>query len=74
MLGSVVAQRQGVGRVIKRSRVRAPATAQLRNDYGQVVHTQLPRRRHSSLVSRVVKLGTFTFREDDRCTDHSVFC
>ena len=33
-----------------RSRVRSPARARLRNDSGQVVHTQLPRRRHSSLV------------------------
>ena len=29
------------------------------DDSGQVVHTQLPRRRHSSLVYRVVKLLTF---------------
>jgi len=32
----------------------------LRNESGQVVHTQLPLRWHSSLVYRVVKLGTFT--------------
>ena len=31
------------------------------DDSGQVVHTQLPRRLHSSLVYRVVKLGTCTF-------------
>ena len=39
-----------------------PGQARLRNDSGQVVHTQLPRCRHSSLVytCRVVKLGTFT--------------
>ena len=30
------------------------------DDSGQVVHTQLPQRWHSSLVYRVVKLGTFT--------------
>jgi len=41
------------------SRVRFPARARLRNDYGHVVHTQLPRRWHSSLVYRVIKLGTF---------------
>jgi len=35
--------------------------ARLRNESGQVVHTQLPRRWHSLLVYRVVKLGTFTF-------------
>ena len=43
----------------KRSRDRSTARVRLRNDSGQVVHTQFPRRRHSSLVSRVVKLGTF---------------
>ena len=37
-----------------------PGRARLRNDSGQVVHTQLPRRWHSSLVYRVVKLGIFT--------------
>ena len=52
----VVAQLYGVGLAIKRSRVRA----RLRNESRQVVHMQLPRRRHSSLVYRVVKLGTFT--------------
>ena len=31
------------------------------NDSGQVVHIQLPRRRHCSLVYGVVKLGTFIF-------------
>jgi len=34
--------------------------ARLRNDSEQVVHTQLPRRQQSSLVYRVVKLGTCT--------------
>ena len=34
--------------------------ARLRNESGQVVHTQLPQLQHSSLVYRVVKLGTFT--------------
>jgi len=60
----VVAQLWGVGLAIRRSRVRA----RLRNESGQVVHTQLPRRRHSSLINYnncssiiiVVKLGTFT--------------
>ena len=37
-----------------------PGRVRLRNDSGQVVHIQLPRRWHSSLVYRVVKLGTFT--------------
>ena len=44
-----------------RGRSSIPGRARLRNESGQVVHTQLPRRRHSSLVYRVVKLGTFTF-------------
>ena len=43
-----------------RSRGRSTARPRLRNDSGQVVHTQLPRRWHYSLVYRVVKLGTFT--------------
>jgi len=30
------------------------------DDSGQVVHTQMPRRWHSSLVYRAVKLRTFT--------------
>jgi len=47
----VVAQRQGVGLAIKRSRVRSPAGARLRNDSGQVVHTQLPRFDADTLVS-----------------------
>jgi len=49
-----------------------PGQARLRNDSGQVVHTQLPRRRHSSLVytCRVVKLGTFTFLEF--CSDSDI--
>ena len=47
-------QRQCVGLAIKRSRVRFPARARLRSDSGQVVHTQLPRRQHSSLVYGVV--------------------
>jgi len=34
--------------------------ARLHNESGQVVHTQLPRRQQSSLVYRVVKLGTCT--------------
>jgi len=34
-----------------------PGRARLRNDSGQVVHTQLPRRWHSSLVYSVVKTG-----------------
>ena len=55
----VVTQWYGVGLAITRSRVRSPATARLRNDSGQVVHTKLPRRWHSSLVYRFVKLGTF---------------
>ena len=46
------------------SSIQSTARARLRNDSGQVVHTQLPRRRHSSLVYRVVKLGTFTIFVD----------
>jgi len=34
---------------------------------GQVVHTQLPRRWHSSLIYRVVKLGTSTFTMECWC-------
>ena len=60
-VGDVVFLRQGVGLAIKRSRVRFPARARLRNDdSGQVVHTHVPRFRQFSLLCGVVKPGTFT--------------
>ena len=40
--------RYGAARLtIKRSRVRSPTRVQQRNDSGQVVHTDVPQRRHS---------------------------
>jgi len=53
---------EGVRLMIKRSRVRYPVGAQLRNDSGQVAHTHLPRHRQSSFLYGVVKLGIFTVR------------
>jgi len=44
----------------------ASSISGLRNDSGQVVHTQLPRRRQSSSAYRVVKRGTFIRRTDGR--------
>ena len=53
--GGCTHERQSVGHAIKRWRVRSPARARLRrpNYSGQVVHTHVPRRWHSSLLGYI---------------------